>query len=149
MTTIEGGLLSTNDDELAERARVLSNQGISRDAWKRYSAEGSLHWQLLAPGFKMNMTDVQASLGIHQLPRLDEFIRVRQQYVTMYREAFSDLPAIKALAERSGIRHAHHLFIILLQLDQPSIDRDRFMLALTPENIRTGTHSISMHWQPF
>jgi dTDP-4-amino-4,6-dideoxygalactose transaminase/nucleoside-diphosphate-sugar epimerase len=149
ITTIEGGLLTTDDDDLAERAKMLSNQGISRDAWKRYSAEGSLHWQLLAAGFKMNMTDVQASLGIHQLPRLEEFIRVREQYVAMYREAFSDLPAIQTLAERSGIRHAHHLFIVLLQLDQLSIDRDHFMLALKAENIGTGTHFVSMHLQPF
>lgn len=149
ITTIEGGLLATNDDDLADRARMLSNQGISRDAWKRYSAEGSLHWQLLAPGFKMNMTDVQASLGLHQLPRLEEFIQVRKQYVEMYCNGFSDLSAITPLAQRPGIRHAHHLFIILLQLDQFSISRDQFMLALKAENIGTGTHFISMHLQPY
>ncbi len=149
ITTIEGGLLATNDDHLAERAKILSNQGISRDAWKRYSAEGNLHWQLLAPGFKMNMTDVQASLGLHQLPRLEEFLRVREEYVNMYREAFADLPAVQPLAQRRGIRHAYHLFIILLQLDQLTISRDQFMLALKAENIGTGTHFVSMHLQPF
>ena len=149
MTTIEGGLLATNDDELAERARVLGNQGISRDAWKRYSADGNLHWQLLAPGFKMNMTDVQASLGLHQLPRLDEFIRIREQYVKLYTEAFAELPGIKPLAQRTGVRHAQHLYIVLVQLDRLSITRDQFMLALKAENIGTGTHFISMHLQPY
>ncbi|PYV19689.1 MAG: UDP-4-amino-4,6-dideoxy-N-acetyl-beta-L-altrosamine transaminase [Acidobacteria bacterium] len=149
ITTIEGGLLTTDNDDLAERARLLGNQGISRDAWKRYAKDGSLHWQLLSSGFKMNMTDVQASLGLHQLPRLEEFNRIREEYVRMYNEAFSDLPAIQPLAQRSGIRHAHHLFIVLLQLDQLTIDRDQFMMALKAENIGTGTHFVSMHLQPF
>jgi len=127
----------------------LSNQGISRDAWKRYSKDGNLHWQLLFPGFKMNMTDVQASLGLHQLPRLEEFIRIRQEYVRMYDQAFADLPAIRPLAMRSGIRHAHHLYIILLQLDELSINRDQFMMALKAENIGTGVHFISLHRQPY
>jgi len=149
LTTIEGGLLATDDDELAERARLLSNQGISRDAWKRYSKDGNLHWQLLSPGFKMNMTDVQASLGLHQLPRLEEFIRIRQEYVGMYNEGFADLAAIRPLATRSGIRHAHHLYIILVQLEQLTIDRDQFMMALKAENIGTGVHFISLHLQPY
>jgi dTDP-4-amino-4,6-dideoxygalactose transaminase/nucleoside-diphosphate-sugar epimerase len=149
ITTIEGGLLTTNDDELAERMRLLGNQGISRDAWMRYSPNGSLHWQLLCPGYKFNMTDVQASLGLHQLPRLEEFLRIREEYAQLYEGAFSDLPGIKPLARRSGIRHAHHLFIVLLQPEQFTINRDQFMLALKAENIGTGVHFVSMHLQPY
>ncbi len=149
ITTIEGGILSTDHDELAERVRILGNHGISRDAWKRYSAGGALHWQLLEPGFKYNMTDVQASLGLHQLPRLHEFIRVRAEYAAMYDQAFAGLPAIRPLARRPDIRHAHHLYIILLQLDHLRIDRDQFLLALKAENIGTGVHFISMHLQPY
>lgn len=148
MTTIEGGLMATDNEEFAETVRMLGNHGISRDAWKRYSAEGALHWQLLRPGFKYNMTDVQASLGLHQLPKLDQFIRVRGEYAAMYREAFADLP-LRPLAHRAGIRHAHHLFVVLLDLERLSVTRDEFILALKAENIGTGTHFISMHLQPY
>lgn len=149
MTTIEGGVLATDDDELAERARVLSLHGISKDAWKRYSSEGSLHWQLQEPGFKYNMTDVQASLGLHQLGRLDGFIAKREEYAAMYDSAFADLPAIQPLARRPGMRHAHHLYVVLLDLDRLTISRDEFMLALKAENIGVGVHFISMHLQPY
>lgn len=149
MTTIEGGVLATDDDELAERARVLSLHGINKDAWKRYSSEGSLHWHLQEPGFKYNMTDVQASLGLHQLKRLDGFIEKRKQFAKVYDEAFADVPAIEPLAHRAGIRHAHHLYIIKLNLEQLTISRDEFMLALKAENIGVGVHFISMHLQPY
>lgn len=149
ITTIEGGILTTDDDDFAERARILSNHGISRDAWKRYGAEGSPHWQLLMPGFKYNMTDVQASLGLHQLPRLDEFVHTRAEYCALYNEAFADLAAIKPLATRPNRRSAHHLYIVLLQLDHLRISRDQFMEALRKENIATGVHFISMHLQPY
>lgn len=149
MTTIEGGLLATDDDEFAEYARMVSNHGISRDAWKRYSAEGSLHWQLMFPGFKYNMTDVQASLGIHQLPRLEEFIGTRAAYCAMYDEAFAGIPAIRPLKQYPGMRSAHHLYIVLLQLQHLTISRDAFITALKAEGIGTGVHFISMHLQPY
>jgi dTDP-4-amino-4,6-dideoxygalactose transaminase len=128
---------------------MMSNHGISRDAWKRYTSEGSLHWQLMFPGFKYNMTDVQASLGLHQMPRLEEFIRVRADYVEMYDKAFSDIPAIRPLARRPSMRSAHHLYIVLLQPEYLSITRDEFILALKAENIGIGVHFISMHLQPY
>jgi len=149
ITTIEGGLLATDNDQLADRARMLSLHGVSRDAWKRYSADGALHWQLLEPGFKYNMTDVQASLGLHQLPRLDEFISIREKYRSVYDEAFADLPAIQPLAQLPGRHSAHHLYIVLIRPEYCSITRDQFMLALKAENIGTGVHFISMHLQPY
>ena len=148
ITTIEGGVLATNDDEFAETARIIGNHGISRDAWKRYSSEGSLHWQLIRPGFKYNMTDIQASLGLHQLPKLDGFIAKRAQYAKIYDEAFEDLP-LRPLARRLGMKTAHHLYVILLDLERLTITRDQFMLALKAENIGTGVHFISMHLQPY
>lgn len=148
MTTVEGGLLATDDDEFADRVRRLGNHGISRDAWKRYTSEGSLHWQLLEPGFKYNMTDVQASLGLHQLPRLDGFIRTRAEYAAIYDRALNGLP-LRPLARRPGIRHAEHLYIVLLDLERLDITRDQFMLALKAENIGVGVHFISMHLQPY
>ncbi len=149
MTTIEGGLLATDDDALADRARVLSLHGISKDAWKRYSNSGSLHWELQEPGFKYNMTDVQASLGLHQLQKLDGFIETRQRYASMYDAAFADLAAIRPLSRRDGMRHAHHLYVILLDLDRLTISRDEFIHAMKAENIGIGIHFVSMHLQPY
>jgi dTDP-4-amino-4,6-dideoxygalactose transaminase/nucleoside-diphosphate-sugar epimerase len=149
ITTIEGGALTTNDDEFAQKARILSFHGITKDDWKRSSSEQVLHWQLLYPGFKYNMTDVQASLGLHQLPHLDEFIEIQEYYANLYDDAFADLAVIQPLVRKAGIRHAHHLYIILLQLETITITRDEFILELQAENIGTGIHFISMHLQPY
>lgn len=149
MTTIEGGAILTNDDDFAERARLYALHGISKDAWKRYSAEGYQHWDTMVAGFKYNMTDVQASLGIHQLKRLDGFIERRTRYARLYREAFAELPELETLDVENGRLHAWHLFVILLRDGQLSIDRDGFMEALRRENIGTGVHFRSLHIQPF
>jgi dTDP-4-amino-4,6-dideoxygalactose transaminase/nucleoside-diphosphate-sugar epimerase len=148
MTTIEGGAILTNDDAFAERCRLYSLHGLSKDAWKRYSSAGYQHWDTLLPGFKYNMTDIQASLGLHQLPKLDGFIRTRERYANIYQEAFADLPEIETLRRVDGVRHAWHLFVLLLRLDRLSIDRDGFMEALRRENIGTGIHFRSLHIQP-
>jgi dTDP-4-amino-4,6-dideoxygalactose transaminase/nucleoside-diphosphate-sugar epimerase len=149
MTTIEGGAILTNDDEFAEKARLYSLHGISKDAWKRYSSAGYQHWDTLLPGFKYNMADISAVIGIEQLKRLDGFLDTRARYAEIYRRSFADLPEIEALREVEGVRHAWHLFVILLRLDRLSIDRDGFMEALRQENIGTGIHFRSLHIQPF
>ncbi|HEX2515667.1 MAG TPA: aminotransferase class I/II-fold pyridoxal phosphate-dependent enzyme, partial [Chloroflexota bacterium] len=149
MTTIEGGAILTNDDAFAEQCRLYSLHGISKDAWKRYSNAGYQHWDTLVAGFKYNMTDIQSAVGLHQLPRLDGFIRTRERYANLYQEAFSDLPEIETLRRVDGVYHAWHLFVILLRLDRLSIDRDGFMEALRQENIGTGIHFRSLHIQPF
>jgi dTDP-4-amino-4,6-dideoxygalactose transaminase len=149
MTTIEGGLVTTEDDELAEKIRILSFAGNSRDAWKRYSKAGSHHWQHLCPGFKYNMTDIQAAVGLHQLGKLDGFIEQREAYVRRYREMLSDTPGISWLADRQWGRHAHHLFEILVDPEVLKIDRDEFLAALKAENIGTGLHFVSLHLQPY
>ncbi|MEI5102865.1 bifunctional SDR family oxidoreductase/aminotransferase class I/II-fold pyridoxal phosphate-dependent enzyme [Streptomyces sp. PmtG] len=149
MTTIEGGLLVTDDDELAERARVLSLHGITKDAWKRHARDGSPHWQLVEPGYKYNMTDVQASVGLHQLPKLEEFIAIRERYTRRYNEAFADLTCLRPLATRPGTHHVHHLYVLELRTDLLTITRDEFMAALKAEGIGTGVHFVSMHLQPY
>lgn len=149
MTTIEGGAILTNDDAFAERARLYTLHGISKDAWKRYSSAGYQHWDTLLAGFKYNMTDVQAALGIHQLARLETFLQLRDRYAAIYQRAFADLPEIEMLRRVSGVRHAWHLFIVLLRTERLSIDRDTFMEALRQENIGTGIHFRSLHIQPF
>ncbi len=149
MTTIEGGAILTNDDDFAERARLFALHGISKDAWKRYSTEGYQHWDTMVAGFKYNMTDVQAALGLHQIQRLDGFLERRTRYARLYRESFADLPEIEPLAISEGVRHAWHLYVILLRLDRLTVDRDTFMEALRQENIGTGIHFRSLHIQPF
>ncbi|HEX2033075.1 MAG TPA: aminotransferase class I/II-fold pyridoxal phosphate-dependent enzyme [Chloroflexota bacterium] len=148
MTTIEGGAILTNDDAFAEQCRLYSLHGISKDAWKRYSNAGYQHWDTLLPGFKYNMTDVQAAVGLHQLPKLDDFIRTRERYANLYQEAFADLPELESLRRVPDVHHAWHLFVILLRLERLSIDRDGFMEALRRENIGTGIHFRSLHIQP-
>ena len=104
----------------------------------------------MAPGFKYNMSDIQASLGIHQLPRLDSFIATRRRHAERYREAFAALPEIETFfQEANGVLHAHHLFIIALSDGMLNIDRDGLMEALKAENIATGVHFRSLHIQPY
>src|SRR4051812_14679689 len=100
MTTGEGGMITTADDQLAERIRLLSLHGMTRDAWKRYSEAGSWYYEVTESGFKCNMTDIQASLGIHQLRRLDGFVQRRREIATAYRSAFADLPQLQLPEER-------------------------------------------------
>jgi len=143
--TGEGGMVTTNNDSWAEEMRIKSLHGISKDAWKRYSAEGFQPYETLYPGYKYNMMDIQAALGIHQLARVEENLKVREWYWQMYNEAFADLPEIIAPVEKEGIRHARHLYTILLNLDRLSVGRNHFIEALRAENIGTGIHFTALH----
>jgi len=149
ITTIEGGLVATNNEKLAEKIKILSLHGISKDAWNRYSDKGSPHWQILMPGFKYNMTDIQASLGIHQIKKLDDFINIREKYTKMYDSAFEDIPEITRPGEINNIRHARHLYIIILNLEMLKIDRDEFIALMKERRIGTGVHFISIHLHPY
>ena len=90
ITTAEGGMITTNDEELAEKARILSLHGISKDAWKRYSSEGSWYYEILYPGYKYNMSDLQASIGIHQLNKLNQMQKRREEIANIYKNSFSN-----------------------------------------------------------
>jgi dTDP-4-amino-4,6-dideoxygalactose transaminase/nucleoside-diphosphate-sugar epimerase len=149
MTTIEGGAILTNDDEFADRCRLFALHGISKDAWKRYTAAGYQHWDTLVAGFKYNMTDIQSAVGLHQLKRLEGFLQARERYARLYREAFADLPELELLRVDEGNRHAWHLLVVMLRLERLSIDRDGFMEALRQEGIGTGIHFRSLHIQPY
>ncbi len=149
LTTGEGGMITTEDEQLAERMRMLRLHGISSDAWKRYSAEGSWYYEVLFPGYKYNMTDIQASLGIHQLARQEDFLEVRQRYAQMYNDAFRDLPAITPPVVKDHVRHAWHLYIVRLDLERLTVDRAQFMEALRRENIGTSVHFIPLHLHPY
>ena len=149
LTTAEGGMLTTNSDELAERARILSLHGISRDAWKRYAQDGPLHWETVSPGYKYNMFDVQAALGLTQIERLEEWWTVRAAYTRRYREGLASLSEIEILGEEAGIRHAYHLLVILLRTERLRVDRERIMADLRAEGIGTGIHFRSLSLHPY
>ena len=149
LTTGEGGMVTTNNDELAEKIRLLSLHGISKDAWKRYTAEGSWYYEILYAGYKYNMTDIQASLGIHQLNKLEKFLSIRQKYAQRYSSAFADISEIKIPPVNHHVRHAWHLYVIRLNSASLSIDRKQFIEALKAENIGSSVHFIPLHLHPY
>jgi dTDP-4-amino-4,6-dideoxygalactose transaminase len=149
MTTGEGGMITTADDELAERMRLLSLHGMSRDAWKRYTSTGSWYYEVLLPGYKYNMTDIQAALGIHQLRKLDDFIAIRQRYARMYDEGFADMPEVERPIIHSDRTHTYHLYVIRLNLERLTIDRAQFIEELKALNIGTSVHFIPVHLHPY
>ena len=149
ITTGEGGMLTTNDDELADKIDILRLHGISRDAWKRYGLEGYKHWDTIYPGYKYNMFDIQAAIGIHQLKKVEKFLQIRRKYVEMYDKAFEKIPEIKILSRRENIKHSHHLYVILVKTEDSTADRDIIVNAIQSENIGIGIHFRALHLQPY
>lgn len=146
ITTGEGGMLVTHDDEVFERVSLLKFHGMDRNAWKRFAREGSPRYDIAVPGYKYNMMDLQAALGLHQLPRLDGFIVARRRLAETYQEAFRDLDAlILPQPVPYPARHAWHLYTPLVNLDALTIDRDRFMHELKARNIGVGLHYTAVH----
>lgn len=149
LTTAEGGMITTDDKELAEKLRMLSLHGLSRGAWSRYSEKGSWYYEVLYPGYKYNMTDIQAALGLHQLAKLNDFQQKREEYVSMYDRAFGEMPEIETPKTRQYVKHAWHLYPILINSDFLKIDRGEFIEALKAENIGTSVHFIPLHLHPY
>jgi dTDP-4-amino-4,6-dideoxygalactose transaminase len=152
VTTAEGGMLTTEDDAAADRIRTLRLHGISKDAWKRYSADGFTPYELVEPGYKYNMLDLTAALGLGQLRRVEENWQIRERFVALYNEGLSEIPgiAIPALEPLGpGDRHAWHLYPILLDLDRLTIDRNGFIDALQARNIGSGIHYTALHLQGY
>ncbi len=149
MTTGEGGLIATSHDDLAAKMRVLSLHGMSRDAWKRYSSAGSWYYEVIEAGFKYNMTDIQAGLGLHQLKRLPGFIEKRVEYAKMYDQAFADIPEIVTPITHDDRIHAYHLYVIQLDNSNLSIDRGEMIEKLKEYNIGTSVHYIPVHIHPY
>jgi dTDP-4-amino-4,6-dideoxygalactose transaminase len=149
MTTGEGGMVTTADDELARAMRTLSLHGMSKDAWKRYTNAGSWFYEVVAAGFKNNMTDIAASLGIHQLRRLEGFIEIRQRYARLYDDAFHDLEVVLTPITHADRNHVYHLYAIQLEMAQLTIDRAVFIDKLKELNIGASVHFIPLHRHPF
>jgi len=149
ITTGEGGMATTENSEWAERMRMMSLHGISHDAWKRYTKEGSWYYEILHPGFKYNLTDIAAAIGIEQLKKCDEFRKAREKIAKIYDRSFADLEEIQTPVRRSGTEHAWHLYVIELNLDHLQITRNQFIDALREEQIGTSVHFIPLHLHPY
>lgn len=148
LTTAEGGML-TGAPELIERARLLSLHGMSHDAWKRYDASGSWYYEVVEAGWKYNMTDIQAAIGLVQLQRLPTMQQRRREIVARYNEAFGQDDALQIPTERPDAESAWHLYVLRLNLDRLTVDRARFIEELRTRNIGTSVHFIPIHLHPY
>jgi perosamine synthetase len=149
ITTGEGGMLVTNDDQLAARARMMSLHGLSRDAWQRYSAHGSWSYRIVAPGFKYNMTDVAAALGRVQLRKAARLAGRRRLLAARYDALLGDLDELELPVERGDRRSAWHLYVIRLRLEQLAIDRAAFVDELARAGIGASVHWMPLHLHPY
>jgi dTDP-4-amino-4,6-dideoxygalactose transaminase len=148
LTTGEGGAAVTNDDALAERMALLSLHGMNRDAWKRYGDTGSWYYEVSAPGYKYNMSDVLAAIGLGQLERFETFQRRRAEIAARYAAGLADVPEVRTPAPRAEVVHAWHLYPVALELERLTVDRARFLRELRGENIGTSVHFIPIHLHP-
>jgi perosamine synthetase len=149
LCTGEGGMIATCRGDYAQQVRIASLHGISTDAWKRYHEEGSWYYEILRPGFKYNMTDIAAALGIAQLAKCNQLRGLRESIAQFYNEAFSDLPEIVRPTTRAEVEHAWHLYPIRLVLERLRIDRDAFIRALQERKIGSSVHFIPLHLHPY
>ncbi|HWR14170.1 MAG TPA: DegT/DnrJ/EryC1/StrS family aminotransferase [Terriglobales bacterium] len=149
LTTGEGGMISTDNDALAQRMRIMRLHGIGRDAWKRYSAEGSWYYEVLDAGFKYNLTDLAAALGLVQLRRCDDMYQKRMRIANRYSEAFSADEALESPAVLPGRETAWHLYVLRLNLDRLSVTRNGFVEKLRKAGIGISVHFIPLHLHPY
>ncbi len=146
VATGEGGMLTSNNKQWADKVRVRRLHGISKDAWKRYSSEGYQPYEAVYPGYKYNMMDLQASLGIHQLKRAKANLKIRDKYWQMYTKAFKAIDGVIPPADdEKDIVHARHLYAINVELEKLKINRNQFVDALKAENIGAGVHFTALH----
>jgi dTDP-4-amino-4,6-dideoxygalactose transaminase len=145
LTTGEGGMLTTDSDEWARFARTASLHGLSKDAWARYSSTAPTAYEVEMPGFKYNMMDIQAALGLHQLDRLDASLQRRQAICRAYDEGFADLPIVLPHPVSSGVVHARHLYTVLVDPATTGITRDELRVALQQRGIGTSVHFHALH----
>jgi perosamine synthetase len=149
ITTGEGGMAVTDDAALADRIRLMSLHGLSRDAWDRYSGGSTWDYKIVAPGYKYNLTDVAAALGIHQLARAEQMRQQREAVAGRYLAAFRDADEIELPVTDTDVIHAWHLFPIRLRLDRLSIDRNRMIDVLWKQGVRCSVHWRPLHLHPY
>jgi dTDP-4-amino-4,6-dideoxygalactose transaminase len=149
LTTAEGGMVTTSDERMARRIESAGLHGLSQGAWRRFSDEGFKHYTVEEPGFKYNMTDLQAALGLVHLARLDQYQTRRRQLWDRYLGELRGLPVDLPEPEAPGTLHARHLFTLLLRLEELSVDRDTVTAALHAENVGVGIHYHALHLHPY
>lgn len=149
ISTAEGGMLTTDDEELYEKASVLSLHGMSKNAWSRYGTKGDWKYEVCDPGFKYNLTDIAAALGIAQMNKLDEMQAIRTEYAEMYNKAFDEIDGITYLKDNGLGKNSAHLYVIQIDKDKFNIDRDSFIELLKDYNIGTSVHFIPICMHPY
>jgi dTDP-4-amino-4,6-dideoxygalactose transaminase len=145
ITTAEGGMVTTNDPDLADRIKVYGLHGMSADAWSRFSDDGYNHYEIVYPGFKYNMTDIQAALGLTQLSRIKGWLARRHEIWARYDEAFADLPIFTPMPAAPDTVHGRHLYTPMLDIENCELSRDQLLLAMHERGIGTGVHYRSLH----
>ncbi len=149
LTTGEGGMITTHRPGLAKTVRMLSLHGTSHDAWDRYTEHGKWYYEVVDHGFKYNLSDIHAALGIHQLRKLESFIEVRTRYAEMYNRAFADMDEVELPPYDPQSRHAWHLYILRLNLDNLRVDRKEFIEQLRKRQIGASVHFIPIPLHPY
>jgi len=149
LTTGEGGMVTTNDASLADRIALMRSHGMSRDAWKRYSAEGTWRYEITEPGYKYNLTDPQAALGIVQLSHCEEMQRRRREIAEAYQKGLSPLGAYRTPQTAKDVQHAWHLYVVLVEPSALRIHRDQVIEELRQLGIGTSVHFIPLHLHPY
>ena len=149
IVTGEGGMIITDDDDLACRLKILALHGMDCDAWKRFSDEGYKHYYVTDLGFKYNMMDIQAAIGIHQLKRIDTYSKRREEIWNRYNDAFASLPVTTPATPEARTRHSYHLYTVMIDGERAGISRDAFLDAMNSHNIGTGVHYLSIPEHPY
>ena len=149
IVTGEGGMIITDSDEIAARIKTLALHGMSKDAWARFGNEGFKHYRVVEAGFKYNMMDIQAAIGIHQLARIEAYWGIRERIWQRYSEALANTPLGLPAPVEPDTRHAYHLYTVLVDEDKAGISRDAFLDGMTRQGIGVGVHYLSMPEQPY
>lgn len=149
ITTGEGGMACTQNDAYADRMRIMSLHGISRDAWKRFTGEGSWYYEIIAPGYKYNLTDIASAMGIHQLRRSDDLHAKRMALAARYREVLGDLEEIQLPIPRPDRIHSWHLYVVRIKPGILSIDRAEFVERMKQAGIVCSVHYLPLHMHPY
>lgn len=149
ITTGEGGMICTENDEYADRCRIMALHGISRDAWKRYSSEGSWYYEIIAAGYKYNLTDMASALGLAQLEKAEAMASRRREIAARYNEAFGTIGALQTPESGGGTEHAWHLYMLRLNREDAPVDRGTMIDELKKLGIGTSVHFIPLHIHPY
>jgi dTDP-4-amino-4,6-dideoxygalactose transaminase len=149
ITTGEGGMITTESDYYLDRMKTMRLHGITKDAWKRYAAEGAWYYEVIEAGFKYNFTDIGAALGLAQLEKCDEFHKKREKIANQYTKAFETIPEIKIPGIKKNRNHAWHLYVIQLNLERLKINRAQFIKKMKERNIGCSVHFIPLHFHRY